>query len=219
MHEPADNFLRTRLLGFSFQIWKGSLFVYYSYAMNTPIVDSALTPEEIIKQNPMFHCPTEVLKRIVVVEVKYYSFDGRIHSGQVAVHQDLADDVKGAFKLLLNDKFPIQSAIPIADVKFGWDDGVSTSANNTSAFNYRHVRDTKVMSNHATGRAIDINPRLNPYFPGEKVFPLQASYDPGVEGTILASSKLVKYFEDLGWCWGGKWDEDLDFQHFEKPQI
>jgi hypothetical protein len=67
------------------------------------------------------------------------------------------------------------------------------------------------------GRAIDINPKLNPYFPGDKVFPPHATYNPAIPGTILAENRLVKYFEDLGWRWGGNWDEDLDYQHFEKP--
>jgi hypothetical protein len=78
------------------------------------------------------------------------------------------------------------------------------------------VRGTRVLSNHSKGKAIDINPKLNPYFPGKKVFPEHASYDPKVAGTILANSKLVEYFKDLGWKWGGDWDEDLDYQHFEK---
>lgn len=184
--------------------------------MNTAIVDSALSRDEATKHNPSFHCPLEILDQIVLISVEYYSFDHKVHTGQVAIHKDLAEDVRGAFRLLLSDKFPIQSVIPISDERFMWSDDLSTAANNTSAFNYRYVRDTKDMSNHATGRAIDINPRHNPYFPGQQVFPPYASYDPNVSGTIVPDSKLVNYFENLGWRWGGNWDEDSDYQHFEK---
>ncbi len=184
--------------------------------MNKTIIDSAMTIDEAKKQNPKLLCSKEILNNIVVVDVEYYSFDGQIHKGQIAIHRDLADDVRGAFELLLDEKFPVGTVIPISDIKFVWDDNLSTAANNTSAFNYRFVRGTEIMSNHAEGRAIDINPKLNPYFPGGKVFPPHASYDPSILGTIPVNSKLVAYFEKLGWRWGGSWDEDLDYQHFEK---
>ncbi len=180
-------------------------------------VESKLSHSRILRQNPQSICPAEILEQITVIEVDYYSFDGNIYTGQIAIHKDLAADVQGAFELLLSEEFPIESVIPIADRRFGWNDSVSTSANNTSAYNYRYVRGTNDLSNHATGRAIDINPRLNPYLLGGKTFPSNGFYDKGTAGTILENSKLVRYFEALGWRWGGNWDEDLDFQHFEKP--
>lgn len=184
--------------------------------MDTTIVDLALSREDVIKQNPSFYCPEGILAQIVIIDVDYYSFDHKVHAGRVAIHESLAEDVRGAFKLLLKDKFPIQTVIPISDDRFMWDDNLSTAANNSSAFSYRHVRDTKDLSNHAMERAIDINPKLNPYFPAGKVFPPHAIHDPRVLGTILEGSELVTYFEKLGWRWGGNWDEDPDYQHFEK---
>lgn len=185
--------------------------------MGKVIVDSNLTINESKKQNPAFICPIEAIDQITIVTVTYYSFDGRIHEGQIALHCDLADDVKGAFALMLKRKFPIQSVIPICDKKFAWDDGVSTSANNTSGFNYRYVRDTLTLSNHSTGRAIDINPKLNPYFLRNEVFPKNGTYNPSEPGTITADSEIVAYFERCGWHWGGHWVDDRDYQHFEKP--
>lgn len=181
-----------------------------------PIIDSVLTSAEALRQNPNSPCPSTMISDLELFEVNYYSFDGRVHIGQIVAHKDLVQDILGAFHLLCAEKFPIQSAIPIADARFMWDDTLSTKANNTSAFNYRNVRDTDKISNHATGRALDINPRLNPYFPGQKVFPADATYNPNVPGTILADSKLVKYFTDLGWTWGATWQDDPDYQHFEK---
>ncbi|MBP9738386.1 M15 family metallopeptidase [Candidatus Saccharibacteria bacterium] len=180
------------------------------------IVDSSLTLQQALRQNPSSPCPPEVIAELELFNVHYYSFDGQIHIGQIVAHKDLVEDIQGAFRILLAERFPIQSVIPIADERFGWDDTVSTSVNNTSAFNYRNVRNTDEISNHAAGRAIDINPLLNPYFPGEKVFPAHASYDQSVPGTIVAGSSLVEHFTNLGWFWGASWADDPDYQHFEK---
>lgn len=181
-----------------------------------PLIDSSLTYEQAIGQNPELHCPAEIIKELELFNVDYYSYDGLLHTGQIVAHRDLVEDIKGAFKILEEEKFPIQSAIPISDEQFHWDDSLSTAANNTSAFNYRNVRDTDEISNHSFGRALDINPKLNPYYPGKKVFPAHATYDAAVPGTILASSRLVSYFTDLGWTWGASWEDDPDYQHFEK---
>jgi len=180
------------------------------------IIDSSLSRDEALRQNPALLCPAEILEELELFNVDYYSFDGFLHRGQIVAHKDLVKDIQGAFEILLAENFPIQSVIPISDNKFGWDDTLSTVANNSSAFNYRNVRNTDEISNHATGRALDVNPRLNPYFPGKKVFPVHASYDPTVPGTILAGSKLVTFFTDLAWTWGAKWVNDPDYQHFEK---
>ena len=42
--------------------------------------------------------------------------------------------------------------------------------NNTSAFNCRGIPGTNQWSQHAYGRAIDLNPRLNPYIDGTGAF-------------------------------------------------
>ncbi len=180
------------------------------------IVDSSLPIAQILRQNPNKHCPQEILDELVVLDVEYISFDSKLHKGQIAVHGELAEDVVGAFNLLMDEKFPVQTVIPISSEKFLWDDDLSMVHNNTSSFNFRFVRDTTDMSNHSTGRAVDINPRLNPCFLKKGVFPRHSCYDTTVSGTILQDSKLVQYFKKLGWEWGGDWNTDPDYHHFEK---
>ena len=90
-------------------------------------------------------------------------------------------------------------------------------ANNTSAFNYRPVTGGTRLSNHAYGRAIDINTFLNPYIKGDIVLPHGARYDPNIEGTFTSENPIVKTFIQLGWQWGGDWTDLKDYQHFEKP--
>jgi peptidoglycan LD-endopeptidase CwlK len=158
--------------------------------------------------------PKDIKNNLRIITVRYYSFDDKLHQGQIVIHKDLAEDIKSIFKLIEEKRFKVAKVIPI--VFYNWSDEKSMLANNTSAFNYRFVAGTKRLSNHATGRAIDINPFLNPQVFKDKVYPNTASYNPKVEGTITVNSFLVKEFKKMGWSWGGDWKSSKDYQHFEK---
>lgn len=73
------------------------------------------------------------------------------------------------------------------------------------------------LSNHAYGRAIDINTVQNPYVKGKLILPPNGNYNPNAAGTFTANSPIVKMFIALGWDWGGSWTRLQDYQHFEKP--
>ncbi|PYS51439.1 MAG: D-alanyl-D-alanine carboxypeptidase [Acidobacteria bacterium] len=185
-----------------------------------PVIDSRMTEKEAFDGlDPK--CPEEIRKRQRLVTVKHYSMDGQIHQGQLVVDEELVSDVKKVFALALKEHFPIYSVIPISDKRFRkdnrWDDELSMEANNTSAFNYREITGGGRISNHAYGRAVDINTFLNPYIKGETVLPHGAHYDPKVEGTFTADNPIVREFLRLGWSWGGNWTSPIDYQHFEKP--
>jgi hypothetical protein len=185
-----------------------------------PIIDSRMTMEEALDGlDPK--CPEEIRKRQRLVTVKYYSTDGQVHQGQLVVDAGLVSDVKRVFALMLKERFPVYSVIPVSDKRFRkenrWDDELSMEANNTSAFNYREVTGGGRLSNHAYGRAVDINTFLNPYIKGDLILPHGASYDPKVAGTFTAESPVVREFLRLGWAWGGNWTSPRDYQHFEKP--
>jgi peptidoglycan L-alanyl-D-glutamate endopeptidase CwlK len=102
-------------------------------------------------------------------------------------------------------------------VKYGWSDDESMAANNSSGFNYRYIAGTDKLSQHAYGRAIDINPLFNPYIRGDVVDPPGGVYDPSRPGTLVAGDAIVQAFEARGWTWGGRWDTRKDWHHFEKP--
>jgi peptidoglycan L-alanyl-D-glutamate endopeptidase CwlK len=166
-------------------------------------------------------CPEDIRKRQKVVKLKYYSTDGKVHRGQLVIDKDLLKDIKKVFALALKERFPVYSVIPVSDRRFRkdgrWDDELSMEANNTSAFNYREITGGGRLSNHAYGRAIDINTFLNPYIKGSVVLPHGAKYDPTVAGTFTAGHPIVRAFLELGWTWGGNWTGRPDYQHFEKP--
>lgn len=185
-----------------------------------PIIDSRMSTRQVFDGiDPA--CPQEILKRQRIVKVKYYSFDGRVHEGQIVIDRDLTRDIKEIFKLAFSENFPIYSVIPISHPQFRrngrWDDDLSMAANNTSGFNYREKTGDGSLSNHAFGRAIDINTVQNPYLKNGLVLPPNGKYDSQARGTLTSDSPIVKKFRELGWTWGGDWESFKDYQHFEKP--
>ncbi len=165
-------------------------------------------------------CLALICKRQRLVTVKYYGFDNKIHQGQLVIDYALVGDIEEIFAFAFEKQFPMQSVIPVADLRFRknnhWDDNLSMAANNTSAFNYRLSTGSTQLSKHAYGRAIDINPWLNPYIKGTIISPSGARYLPEQAGTLTAAHPLVQKFLQLGWQWGGNWKTLKDYQHFEK---
>jgi peptidoglycan L-alanyl-D-glutamate endopeptidase CwlK len=166
-------------------------------------------------QNPANPCPPEIFSRLVRVPVRFRSFRGREESGIMVVDEALADDVAGLFAELLKTGFPIESVTPISDPAFAWDDVRSMTANNSSGFNYRLIAGTERLSYHAFGKAIDINPAVNPYFHDGIVEPAGATYDPSRPGVLTEASPAVRFLDARGWEWGGRW-KNPDYQHFQK---
>ena len=175
------------------------------------ISDCDFTFEEIFSKSKI---PASVRKNLKLIMVEYFSFDDKLHRGQILIHKDLANHIIEIFKVIKEKKFPISKVIPIN--KYEWSDDLSVADNNTSSFNYRYVKGTKKLSAHSLGRAIDINPKQNPHIKGEKSHSGRYTYNTNVSGTITANSFLVKEFTKRGWKWGGNWKRSKDYQHFEK---
>ncbi|HWU24317.1 MAG TPA: M15 family metallopeptidase [Candidatus Paceibacterota bacterium] len=158
--------------------------------------------------------PKEILETLSLVDIPYIGFDGEEHLGQLVVHTDLVSDVKEIFAELCNSAFPIERIVPV--VAYGWDDDASMADNNTSAFNYRVIVGQDRLSNHSLGRAIDINPKQNPYYAvNGNVYPSGSHYQPTEPGTLFAGSNAVQAFTKRGWRWLGDRAENTDYQHFE----
>jgi hypothetical protein len=164
-------------------------------------------------------CPLDP-RHLRRVEVDYVGFDGQTHRGALIVNQDLAADVVAIFEQLLQLRYPIDK-IRTVDNYPGADDELSMEDNNTSAFNCRDIPGTGRWSLHAFGRAIDLNPLLNPYIDRTGAFqPTNAApyldrnrADPGI---LHAGDPAVRVFTDRGWRWGGSWRTPIDYQHFER---
>lgn len=175
------------------------------------IIDSDLSFEEATEG---MNIPHSIVSNLILVDVFYYSFDENLHKGQLLINKAVKQDIIEIFEFIKESRFPIGKVVPI--VIYDWSDEASTLDNNTTAFNYRFVSGTRIVSNHAYGYAIDINPMQNPYIKRNKVLPAGAVYEPDAPGTITRNSQLVKEFKKRGWSWGGDWKSVKDYQHFEK---
>jgi hypothetical protein len=160
-------------------------------------------------------CPVG-LDQLRLVHLSFYDFSGHVRTGELVVNADVADDVVTAFEMLFDARFPIER-MELIDVYEG-DDEASMRADNTAAFNCRFVEGTTTWSEHAYGRAIDINPLLNPWVRGAAVDPPEAErYGDRtlqVPGMIHDGDAVVEAFADIGWTWGGTWSSSKDYQHF-----
>ncbi|WP_432967782.1 M15 family metallopeptidase [Dactylosporangium sp. CA-233914] len=162
-------------------------------------------------------CPVG-LDDLRLVHTSYVGFDGATHAGQLVVHQAIAEATVRVFRQLREARLPIRGMNLIE--QYGGSDDESMAADNTSAFNCRNVPGTSHWSNHAYGRAIDVNPVENPYLPKGRVMPPagKAYLNRGDvrPGMIIAGDATVRAFRAEGFAWGGAWASGTDYQHFEK---
>lgn len=162
-------------------------------------------------------CPV-ALEDLRLLEVPHIDFAGEVARGELVVHRDVADDVATVFRVLFLVGYPIER-MELVDV-YGADDNASMEANNTSAFNCRTVAGSSRWSEHAYGRAIDINPLVNPYVQGRYVAPAAgAAYvdrSAAHPGLITSGDEVIQAFRSIGWEWGGYWTSAKDYQHFSE---
>ena len=177
------------------------------------ILDSRMTLTEALAGTT---APQSVIGALRLMGVSYYSFDGRLHRGQLLLHEAVARDVREIFRLIEAVRFPVARAVPI--VRYRWSDTESMAGNNSSAFNYRPVAGSDRLSHHASGRAVDINPLQNPaVYRDGRIEPPGAVYDPGAAGAFFEANPIVRAFLDRGWQWGAGFETVKDYHHFQKP--
>ena len=162
-------------------------------------------------------CPVRI-RDLRLLKLDYWGFGGRVRLGRLIVHEDQALRMKRVFSKLFYADFRIRRMLLI-DAYNGSDDR-SMDANNTSAFNCRFVAGTTTWSQHAYGRAIDINPIRNPYVAGSHVSPEAgrpyADRSRHAIGMIHGGDPVVRAFAVANWKWGGYWSYPKDYMHFSR---
>jgi len=162
-------------------------------------------------------CPVG-LDDLRLLEVTYWGFDEAAHQGRLVVRSGLAQGVLRVMETLYRNRFPIRS-MRLIDA-YGASDRKSMAADNTSAFNCRFVSGRPgVWSQHAYGRAIDLNPVENPYVtssgyvspPAGRRYAKRSRQAPGM---VHAGDATKRAFAKAGWEWGGNWPWPKDYQHF-----
>ena len=184
-----------------------------------PISDALWEKMQGVSWHADLNCPARA--DLVVLNLPFRNYSGLPELGQLVVARELEIELLAIFGTLFREGFQIQSMRPVSE--FEGNDRKSMTANNTSAFNCRRVAGTSRMSNHAFGRAIDINPVQNPFVTASRTSPANGvDFDdagertPGVRGIITEGSVVVQVFDAFGWDWGGRWNSLKDYQHFSK---
>ena len=163
------------------------------------------------------------------LKLLHFNFDGNIQVGELICNAVLAQDMIDIFTELFYCRYQICSMHLIDNYWTG--DGVesdeaSIEVDNTSCFCYRRATDAANLSNHAYGRAIDINPQENPFYiirpDGSLEYyhtnaePYLLNRDPSIPHVITEVDDAYRIFTAHGFSWGGNWSNPKDYQHFEK---
>lgn len=148
--------------------------------------------------------------------------DGTTFVGEMVLERSIADGVLGIFRKLYDAGYPIER-MRLVD-NYDADDDASMLDNNSSAFNFRRISRTSLISKHGMGRAVDINPLYNPNY--KVMRDSTVLIKPSGSGKYLDRSadfpyKIVRgdlcytLFREMGFRWGGDWGNSKDYQHFE----
>jgi len=162
-------------------------------------------------------CPITERHELRRVDVDFVDFSGELRRGHLIVNKDIARSVARIFDHLAERRFPIRRMEGAE--RYGGDVLRNLKADNTSAFNCRRpdqINAPVLNSPHANGRAIDINPRENPWkdtrcscwSPGRA----QAAREPG-PGKILQGGLVWRRFRQEGWVWQNI--SVADYMHFD----
>jgi poly-gamma-glutamate synthesis protein (capsule biosynthesis protein) len=158
-------------------------------------------------------CPR--LAELAYLRIDHVAMDGSAARGELVVAAALASRVVELLRRLYALGFPIRQLRLVDD--YDASDDASMADDNSSAFNFRVVAGTSVLSQHALGRAIDLNPVENPWRKPDRVVPDagrafvdRAHVRPGM---IVRPGPVVAALDEQGWEWGGDWRHAFDDHH------
>ena len=147
------------------------------------------------------------------VWITYIDFYGVSHQGSIVVHRSIAARTQRAFQALYRMRFRIQGMSPMTlNAPY-----ISDMAAVTAGYNCRAVSGSRTWSQHAYGKAIDVNPVQNPMVRGSYVDPRGGTdflrRDVYRRGMMHAAG-AVRAFTANGFHWGGRWNSLKDDMHF-----
>ncbi|MEZ4402283.1 MAG: M15 family metallopeptidase [Kofleriaceae bacterium] len=157
------------------------------------------------------------LAALAHLTVRHRTLTGGVADGELVVAAAAAAATVTLFGRLYAIGFPLRQ-LALVDAYDG-DDARSMEADNSSALNVRTIAGTSILSDHARGIAIDLNPVENPMVwraPPRWVPAAGAAFlDRRVlrPGMIVRPGPVTAIFDELGWEWGGDWPQVADLHH------
>ena len=170
-----------------------------------------VTPASV-NWDPSRRCPVAPadLRRIWV---SYIDFQGRYRDGAIVMHKSLVTRTQRAFLTLFRWRYRIMAMSPVSVNMPGQTDMSIV----TSGYQCRRVAGSTKWSEHAYGRAIDLNPLQNPMVRGTSIDPpagrAWVRRDRYLIGMVHARG-AVRAFTANGFYWGGRWTTLKDWMHF-----
>ena len=177
------------------------------------VADVGPVPTDVLARSTWTEaCPVSA-DDLRYVTLPFVGFDGDLHTGELLVNADAVDAVVAGFRTLFERRFPIEEMRITSPADL--DAPPTGDGNDTSALSCRPSVGSTSWSQHAYGRAVDVNPFHNPYVKGDLVLPeLASAYvdrDDLRPGMLTADD--VAGFVAAGWVWGGSWSSLKDHMH------
>lgn len=167
-------------------------------------------------------CPVG-LSQLQLLTVSYRGFDHQSHTGQLVVNRGFAHPLARVFRRLYGLHFPIHHMQ--LDDAYGTKRQQPRDNDVSGSFECREAvpspcsggSGTGSWSEHAYGRAVDINPVENPYV-GCGMSRDKASrpyFNRRIHRRGMVTRRSIRAFASIGWGWGGSWAGNTkDYMHF-----
>lgn len=163
------------------------------------------------------------LETLRYVHIWHYDFSGMPREGELICNEYIAQDLVEIFYELYRNEYQLEKVLLIDE--YDGDADAAREDNNSFCFYSVSSETDSSFSKHASGLALDINPRYNPRITYEKdgsqtVTPASAA--DYADRTVSFPYKIdeddlcCKLFVRHGFTWGGNRNSGKDFQHFQK---
>jgi D-alanyl-D-alanine carboxypeptidase len=168
-------------------------------------------------------CPVP-LAALRLLTFNYWGLDGEIKRGPMVVNAAVAEDVLWVFRQLFEERFPLKRVGLAREFR---ESRLETHPDShrsvTASFNCRVVVTPAgagdEFSQHAYGLAVDVNPLQNPFVRSDgwvrnRFARPYVDRSRDLPGMIHEGDVVVRAFAAIGWAWGGRWSDDVDYMHF-----
>lgn len=157
------------------------------------------------------------------VHIWHYDFSGTPKEGELICNEYIAQDLVEIFYELYRNEYQLEKVLLVDE--YDGDTEAAREDNNSFCFYFTLSETDSAFLKHASGLALDINPRYNPRITYEDdgsqtVTPASAADYANRTGSfpykIDENDLCYKLFVKHGFTWSGNRNSGKDYQHFQK---
>lgn len=189
----------------------------YMTGVSYPLETAVPEPED---QNPAALADFEKLR---YVHIWHFDFSGAPREGELVCNEYIAQDLVEIFYELYRNEYQLEKVLLVDE--YDGDAEAAREDNNSFCFYFTLPETGSALSKHASGLALDINPRYNPRITykddgSQTVTPASGADYSDRTGSfpykIDEDDLCCKLFIRHGFIWGGNRNSGKDYQHFQK---